>query len=211
MTQNLKADETPARRGRVFNAPNALSLYRIAAAPVILYAIFSGQRMLFAWLIIISLGTDALDGFIARHWKLETPIGVKFDSIGDLTTDFLTLLGLVVFEQPFVRSHILPIGLLSGFYLASQLLSLLRFQRLVSLHLYSSKLTNILLAVFFTAYFLVAYVPLLFYAVIVVGILGALEEIAVLGLLQEHRENVRGLYWVLKERQTTPLATGDDL
>lgn len=199
MTQNLKADETQARRGSVFNAPNALSLYRIAAAPVILYAIFSGHRMLFAWLIIISLGTDALDGFIARHWKLETSIGVKFDSIGDLATDFLALIGLVVFEQPFVRSHILPIGLLFGFYAVAQILSLLRFHRLVSLHLYSSKLTNILLALFFTAYFLVAYVPLLFYAMIVIGILGAIEEIAVLCILNEHRENVRGLYWVLKK------------
>ncbi len=205
MTHNLKADKTQARRFSVFNAPNALSVYRIAAAPLILYSIFSGHRMLFAWLVIINLVTDALDGFIARHWKMETSIGVKFDSIGDLTTDVLTLLGLVVLEQPFVRSYILPIGLLIGFYLASQVLSLLRFHRLVSLHLYSSKLTNILLAVFFTAYFLVAYVPVLFYTMIVVGILGAIEEIAVLCFLKEHQENVRGLYWVLKGMKTKPM------
>jgi len=205
MTHNLKADKTQARRFSVFNAPNALSVYRIAAAPLILYGIFSGHRMLFAWLVIINLVTDALDGFIARHWKMETSIGVKFDSIGDLTTDVLTLLGLVVLEQPFVRSNILPIGLLIGFYLASQVLSLLRFHRLVSLHLYSSKLTNILLAVFFTAYFLVAYVPVLFYTMIVVGILGAIEEIAVLCFLKEHQENVRGLYWVLKGMKTKPM------
>ena len=205
MTHNLKADKTQARRFSVFNAPNALSVYRIAAAPLILYGIFSGHRMLFAWLVIINLVTDALDGFIARHWKMETSIGVKFDSIGDLTTDILTLLGLVVLEQPFVMSNILPIGLLIGFYLASQVLSLLRFHRLVSLHLYSSKLTNILLAVFFTAYFLVAYVPVLFYTMIVVGIIGAIEEIAVLCLLKEHQENVRGLYWVLKRMKTKPM------
>jgi CDP-diacylglycerol--glycerol-3-phosphate 3-phosphatidyltransferase len=205
MTHNLKADKTQARRFSVFNAPNALSVYRIAAAPLILYGIFSGHRMLFAWLVIINLVTDALDGFIARHWKMETSIGVKFDSIGDLTTDVLALLGLVVLEQPFVMSYILPIGLLIGFYLASQVLSLLRFHRLVSLHLYSSKLTNILLAVFFTAYFLVAYVPVLFYTMIVVGILGAIEEIAVLCFLKEHQENVRGLYWVLKGMKTKPM------
>ena len=205
MTHNLKADKTQAKRFSVFNAPNALSVYRIAAAPLILYGIFSGHRMLFAWLVIINLVTDALDGFIARHWKMETSIGVKFDSIGDLTTDVLTLLGLVVLEQPFVMSYILPIGLLIGFYLASQVLSLLRFHRLVSLHLYSSKLTNILLAVFFTAYFLVAYVPVLFYTMIVVGILGAIEEIAVLCFLKEHQENVRGLYWVLKGMKTKPM------
>lgn len=190
------------RRVSVFNMPNALSVYRIAAAPAILYGLFSAHRMLFAWLIIINLATDALDGFIARHWKMETSIGAKLDSIGDLTTDFLALLGLVVLEQPFMRGHILPIGLFFGFYLASQVVSLLRFRRLVSLHLYSSKLTNILLAVFFSVYFLVAYVPILFYAVIIVGILDGIENIVVLCLLKEHRENVRGFYWVLKEMKT---------
>ena len=198
MTQDLKVNIPQS----LFNVPNALSLYRVATAPVILYSIFSGHRLLFAWLIIINLVTDALDGFIARHWKMETAIGTKLDSIGDLMTDFLVLLGLVLLEQPFVRSHILPIGLLFGFSLASQVLSLLRFRRLVSLHLYLSKLTNILLAVFFTVYFLVAYIPVLFYAMIIGGILAGVEEFAVLCFVQEHRENVRGLYWVLSSRGT---------
>ena len=183
----------------LFNVPNALSLYRIATAPVILYSIFSGHRLLFAWLIIINLATDALDGFIARHWNLETAIGTKLDSIGDLMTDFLALFGLVYFEQAFVRSHILALGLLFAFSLAPQALSLLRFRRLVSLHLYLSKLTTILMAAFFTAYFLVAYLPELFYTLICIGILDGIEELAVLCVLKEHRENVRGLYWVLKK------------
>jgi len=199
MTQDLQVNKQQNRRVSVFNVPNALSLYRVATAPVILYSIFSDHRLLFAWLIIINLVTDALDGYIARHWKMETAIGTKLDSIGDLMTDFLALLGLVLFEQPFVRSHILALGLLFGFSLAPQALSLLRFRRLVSMHLYTSKLTNILLAVFFTAYFLVAYMPVLFYAMIIVGVLAGIEELAVLCFLKEHRENVRGLYWILKK------------
>ena len=189
----------------MFNVPNALSLYRIATAPIILYSIFSGHRLVFAWLIVINLVTDALDGFVARRWHLETAIGTKLDSIGDLMTDFLALLGLLVFEQPFVRTHILAIGLLFAFSMAPQALSLLRFRRLVSMHLYLSKLTTILMAAFFTAYFLVAYVPALFYAMIVVGILAGIEELAVLCVLKGHRENVRGLYWVLKEMKTARL------
>jgi len=192
----------------LFNVPNALSLYRIATAPVILYSIFAGHRLLFAWLVIINLVTDALDGFIARHWHLETSIGTKLDSIGDLMTDLLALSGLIYFEQPFVRSHILALGLLFGVSLAPQFLSLLRFRRLVSMHLYLSKLTNILQAVFFTTYFLVAYIPALFYAMVVAGILAGIEELAVLCVLKEHRENVRGLYWVLKEMKSTHQTNG---
>lgn len=202
MAHDLTSDAAPARRVSVCNVPNALSVYRLAAAPAILYGLFSDHRLLFAWLIIINLATDALDGFIARHWHLETSLGARLDSLGDLTTDFLALLGLFVLEPSFMRSHLLAIGLLFGFYMASQVLSLVRFHRLVALHLLSSKLTNILLAVFFTTYFLYAYVPVLFYAVIVVGILDGIEDIVVLCLVKEHRENARGLYWVLKERQT---------
>lgn len=98
--------------------------------------------------------------------------------------------------------HVADFGLVFGFYLASQILSLQRFHRLVSLHLLSSKLTNILLAAFFATYFLFAYVPVLFYVAIVVAILGGIENVAVLCLLKEPRENVRGLYWILKERKT---------
>ncbi len=184
----------------LINIPNALSLYRVATAPVILYSIFFGHRLLFAWLIIINLVTDALDGFIARHWKLETPIGAKLDSIGDLMTELLALLGLLLFEQSFMRSHVLAFGLLLGVSLLAQLLSLLRFRRLISLHLYLSKLTTILLAAFFTVYFLVAYSPALFYTMIGIGILAGIEELAVLCVLKEHREDVRGLYWVLKDQ-----------
>jgi len=202
MTPELTSAAAPARRVSICNVPNALSVYRLAAAPAILYGLFSDHRLLFAWLIIINLATDALDGFIARHWHQETSLGARLDSLGDLTTDFLALLGLFVLEPSFMRSHLLAIGLLFAFYLASQVLSLLRFRRLVALHLLSSKLTNILLAVFFTTYFLVAYVPVLFYAVIVVGVLDGIEDIVVLCLLTEQRENVRGLYWVLQERKT---------
>jgi CDP-diacylglycerol--glycerol-3-phosphate 3-phosphatidyltransferase len=202
MIRNLKLPEQQSGLASIFNVPNVLSVYRIAAAPAILYGLFSSHRMLFAWLIIINLATDALDGFIARRWKMETSLGAKLDSIGDLTTDFLALLGLVVLEQPFVRSHMLPMGLLFGFYVAAQILSLLRFRRLISLHLYSSKLTTILLAVFFSTYFLFAYIPVLFYSAIIVGIFDGIEDIAVLCLLKEPCENVRGLYWVLKERKT---------
>jgi CDP-diacylglycerol--glycerol-3-phosphate 3-phosphatidyltransferase len=198
MLQDQKMNKQKTRRVSVFNVPNALSLYRVATAPVILYCIFSGHRLLFAWLIVINLFTDALDGFIARHWHLETSIGTKLDSIGDLMTDILALCGLVYFEHAFVRSHLLALGLLFGISLAPQILSLVRFRRLVSMHLYLSKLTNIMLAVFFTAYFLVAYIPVLFYTMIVVGILAGIEELAVLCVVKEHRENVRGLYWVLK-------------
>jgi cardiolipin synthase (CMP-forming) len=187
---------------KVFNVPNLLSAYRIACVPVILCAIFSGHRMLFAWLIIANLLTDIADGMIARAWRLETALGAKLDSIGDIGTYALALLGMALFERPFIRAHPVALGLMVGFYLAPQVVSFWRFHMPISLHLYSSKATGYAQGIFFGLYFLVAYMPLAFYGMLAVSILNNVEELVVLGFfLPENRTNVRGLYWVLRERK----------
>ena len=188
-------------RAAVFNVPNFLSAYRIAVVPAILFAILNGHRMAFAWLILVSLVTDILDGMLARRWHQETRLGTWLDSVADLLTYFLALLGMIVLEGPFIRAHGIEIGLLVGFYLASEIVSIARFHRPIAMHLYSSKLTGVAQGVFFAVYFLYAYVPAVFYAMIALGILNNVEEIIVLCLLDEVRLNARGLYWVLKERR----------
>jgi len=191
---------TVERREKVFNVPNLLSAYRIACIPVILFVIFSGHRMLFAGLIIANLLTDIADGMIARAWRLETELGAKLDSLGDLGTYALAVLGMAVFERPFIGAHAVAFALMVGFYLAPQVLCLCRFRRPISLHLYSSKATGYAQGIFFGLYFLVAYLPLAFYGMIGVSVLNNLEELIVLGILPENRTDARGLYWVLRDR-----------
>jgi CDP-diacylglycerol--glycerol-3-phosphate 3-phosphatidyltransferase len=188
-------------RTRIVTVPNLLSAYRIAITPVIVGLIFSGHRTAFAALVIVSFITDAFDGLIARHWHQETDLGAKLDSYADLCTDALALCGLVVFEWPFLVDHRAAFILMIGFYLASQALSLVRFHHLINMHLYSSKAMSVILCLFFILYFAVAYIPAIFYGMIAFSILNNIEEIVVLCLLPERRSNVRGLYWVLRERR----------
>ena len=189
------------QRARIVTLPNALSAYRIAIAPVIAYMIMSNHRMAFAVLVIISFITDAFDGLIARRWHQETDLGTQLDSCADLVTDALALFGMAVFEWPFIVAHRAVFILMIGFYLAAQALSLVRFHRLINLHLYSSKAMSVVLCLFFALYFMVAYIPAFFYGMFTLSILNNIEEIMVLWLLPERRSNVRGVYWLLRERR----------
>ena len=94
--------------------PNAVSSVRILALPVLAYAAAAGLRGLFAWLLLIALLTDVLDGFLARTFHLESELGSRLDSIGDLGSTCAAVVGLCVFERPFLVSHPISVGLILG-------------------------------------------------------------------------------------------------
>jgi cardiolipin synthase len=185
-------------RGSILNVPNILSAYRILAIPVILWAILSGWRALFAVLILVSLLTDILDGLIARLCHKETELGAKLDSFADIGTSVLAMLGMVLLERAFVATHLLEWSLIVVCYLIPQLVSVIRFGRPTSMHLYSSKITGYAQGIFFVSYFFFHYIPVMFYAMFTMTLLNNIEELVVLIILRESRSNARGLYWVLK-------------
>jgi len=43
---------------------NAITLYRLLAAPVLLLLLLNGQLILFKWLLAVSFLTDAIDGYL---------------------------------------------------------------------------------------------------------------------------------------------------
>ena len=59
--------------------PNLLSGYRLAAAPFMLYLSWMGLRKTFLALLVLSLLSDAIDGFIARRLYVSSDIGAKCD------------------------------------------------------------------------------------------------------------------------------------
>jgi cardiolipin synthase len=63
--------------------PNLLSLLRMGLTPLFLVAVVNG-RPLQALLVFALAGvTDALDGFIARHYGQQTRLGAYLDPIAD--------------------------------------------------------------------------------------------------------------------------------
>jgi CDP-diacylglycerol--glycerol-3-phosphate 3-phosphatidyltransferase len=96
-TQALKARRNPEA---FWNAPNVITLSRIAAAPIVLLlALFpgpAGSALIGAGFLAVSL-TDLLDGYLARRDGTVTRVGRLLDPLADklLTmTAFIMLIAL---------------------------------------------------------------------------------------------------------------------
>jgi cardiolipin synthase (CMP-forming) len=79
---------------RFWNAPNLITLTRVALAPV--FALMLFQKRPFGALLVIFLAglSDALDGFAARRWHQRTKIGTLLDPLADkilLSTAYILL------------------------------------------------------------------------------------------------------------------------
>ncbi|HEV7957800.1 MAG TPA: CDP-alcohol phosphatidyltransferase family protein [Marisediminicola sp.] len=79
---------------RIFTVPNCLSFVRLALVPVFLVLIISGEDSLALLTLIVSSGTDYLDGLIARRFNQVTRLGQLLDPAADRLFIFATLLGL---------------------------------------------------------------------------------------------------------------------
>ena len=138
---------------KTFTIPNILSFYRLISFPVLLYFVVNKIEKVFVVLLIINLVTDILDGFIARKFNMQTELGARLDSIADIGTYILAITGIFIFKiddfSPYLTSFLVFIALL----VFSNLLSLLKFKRFPSLHLYSWKIGGYIQGLFFFVLF----------------------------------------------------------
>ena len=66
--------------------PNVLSLARLAAIPLFVYAFFSYSKTFASSIFVLASLTDFLDGFIARKYKLTSEFGAFIDPVADKVT-----------------------------------------------------------------------------------------------------------------------------
>ncbi|MEL7534900.1 MAG: CDP-alcohol phosphatidyltransferase family protein, partial [Bacteroidota bacterium] len=92
------------------NIPNVLSLYRLFSFPIVLGIALTGYEEIFVVLLCINLITDILDGMIARLFNMKTEIGARLDSIADLGTYVLAILGIFLFKYAEFAPHMLSFG-----------------------------------------------------------------------------------------------------
>ncbi len=69
-----------------FTIPNCLTIFRVAAIPLILLAYYSGleYRHWIAGILFALAGiTDGLDGYLARRWNQTSKMGAFLDPVAD--------------------------------------------------------------------------------------------------------------------------------
>jgi len=188
--------------------PNALSGLRLAAVPALVAAAALGAGPVFTWILIPALISDALDGFIARRFRLESELGARLDSLADSLLFFSAVVGVSAFHREVIASHVAACALMVTAWLLENLAALLRYGRLSSFHTYASKAAGYLLALFIGTLFVWRFVPALFYGAIGLSVIANAEELVLMWRLPDWRANVRGLYW-LERRPPARTSSGD--
>lgn len=180
--------------------PNALSLARVLAAPVLVCLALGRHEQIFAVLLIAALVTDILDGWIARRFQLQSQFGALLDSIGDVSTLMAAAVGIAVFHADVWQQHLLAIGAVLGGWVVECALALLRYGRLSSFHTYASKAAGYALGIFVAVLFAIGFLPWLFYTAVVLSLISTAEELLLLWKLPQWRADVRGVWWVALEQ-----------
>ena len=181
---------------------NGITIYRIVAAPVLFLLIINHRQDIFKWLLAISFLTDAIDGFIARRYKITSKLGSTLDSIGDDVTIVAAVTGIFVLKPEFVRQQATPIIMLLALFLLQTILALIRYRKLSSFHTYAAKIAAILEGIFLLLFFFDKPVDILFSITAVVIAIDLLEEIILAMLLPNWETDVKGLYWIMKRKKS---------
>ncbi|MFM7078185.1 MAG: CDP-alcohol phosphatidyltransferase family protein [Bacteroidota bacterium] len=187
----------------MLNLPNIITLVRIVCAPIMWWLIWAGEREWFAWVLTLAFTTDLVDGQLARRLKKETRIGSILDSYGDTLTVLTGLVGSWMFEQAHFLAHWELLAIVISLHLIQLLLCLWRYGRPSSFHTYSAKAGALVIGCFLIYTMMFRFSDLFFYVTMVFLVLDALEESILVFLIPEWKNDVKGVYWVLKSRSKT--------
>ncbi|HTI60236.1 CDP-alcohol phosphatidyltransferase family protein [Mucilaginibacter sp.] len=189
-------------RNNAFYVINGITLYRLVAAPFLIFLVVTGWFELFKWLLLLSFFSDAVDGYLARKYKVSSSFGARLDSIADDCTILAAIVAMCVQHALFLLYEIIPVAMLFVLYLAEIICAVYRYKRPTSFHTYAAKLAAVSQAIFLLAFFFLPQpVYWLFYVMVFLTILDLAEEIVLIFLLREYLTDVKGIYWILKARK----------
>ena len=182
----------------LYSIPNILSLLRLALVPV-LVALASAQRGdIFLLVLVVSLISDVLDGYLARKLDLASELGAKLDSCGDILTYAAMILGLhLIWPDIFDQQAEFLFAAMMSFVLPT-LLAFRKFGSYPSYHTWGAKLAAVLIA---PAYYVLILtdVDSFFRVVILFHVLVAVEEMAITYILNQPRSNVSSVFYLRSE------------
>ena len=179
------------------NPANAITIGRIALAPVLLLLAWRGDAHAFLAGLIVALVSDIVDGQIARRLGHATPLGAKLDSWADFAI-YATVPFAVVWLLPdFVARRRTELFVTIASYLVPVALGFAKFRALTSYHTLLARVAAYLMGA--AAVVLFAHGPdAPFLVALAVLVVAELEEIAITLVLPSPRSNIHSLARVLR-------------
>jgi CDP-diacylglycerol--glycerol-3-phosphate 3-phosphatidyltransferase len=131
---------------------------------------------------------------------MQTNIGARLDSWADLGTYILAFIAIGLFKWQDIKPHSLMLYFFAGIMALSYIIVFVKFKGLLGLHTYMFKTTGYMQGAFIISLFVWGFYRLPYYICLIWGTLACIEEILIILILKEPRTNVKGLYWVLKNK-----------
>ncbi len=184
------------------NIPNIISLYRLLSVPVLFYIAWKGNEKLFFYWFLFNIFTDALDGFIARKFNMQTKIGAKLDSLADFAMYLLAMFAMLQLKYNELEPVIFSFYLIIGYYLFIDIFALIKFKEVSSLHLYFSKVNGITQSIFFVLLFTIGFNKQFYWFMFVLASFSFIENMYFLIRMDRMRSDLKGIFWQMRKKFT---------
>ena len=180
--------------------PNLLSFLRILCVPALLALARSGATTAFLVLFALALLTDALDGVIARRFRLETEFGARLDQWADFALWVSFPLGAWWLWPEIVRREAVYVALAIACLLGPTAIARFKYREVPGYHTWMAKTSSVLMGVA---------VPLLllfdvawpFRAATLFLLVAAADELAITLVLPACRHDVPSVVHALRQRR----------
>lgn len=183
------------RSGIKTSIVNLLTVYRIIVTPVLLILVFNDSPA-FKWLLLSAFFTDALDGFLARRFKVVSKLGAKLDSLADDFLFSVSLFAIIYLHSTVIIDHLFFICCIIFVFLVKMILLWFKHDTIISgLHTYCTKAAAFLQAVFFLHCFFFQPNTILFNITACITIVALVEEIIIISSFKQLRNDVKGLFF----------------
>jgi len=175
--------------------PNIISGIRIFSAPVLLFLAWEGYRNAFIVLLLASLVSDAIDGYIARRFNVSSKLGTRLDSLGDMAI-YLTVPICAWWLWPeILKQEALFVFIAIAAYIVPLIAGLIKFRKVPSYHTVGAKIAAVFMSIAILFLFLTEFTWIFRIAVIFQAVV-ACEEILITIRLPILQSNVKSIWHV---------------
>jgi phosphatidylglycerophosphate synthase len=171
------------------NVPNSISAVRIALAPVLLWLAWY-REPIFVYVLVASLLSDILDGYLARRLNQQTRLGAQLDSWGDLLTVMVYLPAAIWLRPQSLRQNAIYAGIAITAYVCPILFGFVKYSRLTSYHTRLMAITAYVMGIAMVCFF-AGWSDIPFRVGCLFLLLGSVEEILISIALPAWAENVQ--------------------
>jgi cardiolipin synthase (CMP-forming) len=184
-------------KDQIVNLPNLVSFIRVLMAPVLFYFALTQQPYWFLGVLMFTVFTDVLDGFLARTLNQITEMGSHLDSWGDFVIySTMAICAWLLWPDIIQREKAYFIIIVLSFTLPV-LIGFIKFHTFTSYHTWSVKVAVVITIVSYILLFS-GLLEWPFRMAALFCLYAAIEEIAITLLLRHEHVDIKTVWRAVK-------------